>query len=144
MKKLSALMLGLSCILSFSFFKNSQKTLYRKLATNLYQTKAFVPMSEAHQTNMRNILMKAYGIKSFDAETTISFKKVTLTKDPSKVLGFTMAEKTVGHSVFMETMVDKGAGEVDEVTYANNTIPTSGHDNAAVAELGSILSNYKN
>lgn len=141
MKKLITMMLCITCVAAFSFFKNAQKSIFRKLGTNLYQSQGTVAMSEAHKTNLKAVLMKEYGIKNFNQETTLSFKKVTDAKYP-KLTGYSMAERTVGNNIFMQTMVNKALGEPEEVTQSG--IYKSSASSASVGEITSILENYKN
>jgi hypothetical protein len=140
MKKLITVILGLTCIVAFSFFKNAQKLGYTKLATNLYVARTVVPMSDANKAKLKEILTKEYGIKSFDQDVTVGYKKVSDSKNP-KLTGFNVAERTIGASVFTQSMVNKPSADV-EVTQRGMW---SSVDNvASVTAITYILESYKN
>jgi hypothetical protein len=141
MKKLITVMLGITCIASFSFFKNAQRLGFTKLGANLYVTKEAVPMSDAHKKSLQAVLAKEYGIKNFTQETTVSYKKVTDAKYP-KLTGYNVADKTVGAGIFTQSMVNKPVGEDIEVTQRG--IYNSTDNVSSVAAISGILENYKN
>lgn len=142
MKKASLALLCVATLAMFSFIKQPITASFTKLGTQLYKTAKPVAFKGEDQQNLKNILAKQYNITSFTSETTLSFQKVYDPKDPTKVVGFSMAEKTVGNSIFAQTMVNKGAGELDEVTQAN---VSGGKFNADVtSRLTAVLEKYKN
>ncbi|GAA3988912.1 hypothetical protein [Mucilaginibacter dorajii] len=141
MKKLLSVMLGITCIVAFSFFKNAQKLGFTKLSTSLYTAHTIVPMSDANKSKLKEVFAKEYGIKNFNQQTTVTYKKVTDSKYP-KLTGYSVADKTVGAEVFTETTVNKPVGEDQEVTQRG--IYASSASVASVAAMTSVLEAYKN
>ena len=137
MKKVIFPSIGLFVLASLAFVQ-PQDGGYKKIATNLYQAKTFVKLSQSDADQLKKIVSTEYDIKSFKEEVTVNFKKISDPKNPNNLLGYSIADKKVGANMFSETIVNKGAGEFEEINQRSTPLPTS------IKQVASIVEKYKN
>jgi len=142
MKKASFALLAVLSLAMFSFIKQPRTAAFTKLGATMYKSQTAVTLKPEDQQNIKNILAKQYKIESFKGETTLTYQKVYDPKDPTKLIGFSMAEKTVGASIFAQSIINKNVGETEEVTQRG--IYSSNFNPGATTQLTTVLEKYHN
>jgi hypothetical protein len=133
MKKITRLIAGIIAITLFSFFKNAQLSVLKKVGKNLYELKTTNTLNAPDKARLKAIITKQYGIRSFSQTITVHY----IPEKGLKGNGVAMADEKLSDADFTATIIEDGDEDVKQSCIFSNC-----SNNPAIGDILQILSNY--